>query len=141
MIGLILCGHGNFATGLYSSLKLIAGEQENFGVIDFVEDMSSEELEAQLVKVLRDTDSSSGVVIFTDIPGGTPFRQSALISSRNEKVKVVAGTNLPMILGSSFSRHLNLEEFTKKALKTAQDGLLLYEQKTSSHIDNEMNGI
>ena len=35
MIGIIVCGHGHFATGLTSSLHLIMGEQENYIAVDF----------------------------------------------------------------------------------------------------------
>ena len=41
---IIVIGHGNFATGIHSSLKLIAGEQEKVDAIDFVEGMSANEL-------------------------------------------------------------------------------------------------
>lgn len=49
MIGMILCGHGNFASGMYSAIKLIAGEQEDFATVDFSAGMSSEELKEQLL--------------------------------------------------------------------------------------------
>ena len=44
MIGLIVTGHGHFASGLTSSLKLIAGEPKNYAAVDFEETDSTEDL-------------------------------------------------------------------------------------------------
>ena len=48
MLGLIVTGHGNFATGLQSSLRLIAGEKENMCFVDFEEKDSVEDLAGKL---------------------------------------------------------------------------------------------
>jgi len=45
---IVLVGHGHFATGIYSSLQLIAGNQENVEAIDFVEGMSADELKQKI---------------------------------------------------------------------------------------------
>mgnify|MGYP000562147186 CR=1 FL=1 len=52
MIGLIVTGHGNFASGLTSSLKLIAGEPKNYVAVDFLESYSVDDLERELTKAL-----------------------------------------------------------------------------------------
>lgn len=46
---IVLVGHGHFATGIYSSLQLIAGNQENVEAIDFVEGMSADELKQKIL--------------------------------------------------------------------------------------------
>ncbi|MGA6580038.1 PTS mannose transporter subunit IIA, partial [Providencia sp. NPDC089923] len=48
MIGLIISGHLNFASGMASAVKAIAGEQENMVFIDFIESISPDELEQQM---------------------------------------------------------------------------------------------
>lgn len=69
MVGIILCGHAHFAAGLYSFIKLIAGEQENFEVIDYEEGMSSEALSAKINDSLQKLKSMEGVAILTDMAG------------------------------------------------------------------------
>ena len=49
---IIVIGHGNFATGIHSSLKLIAGEQEKVDAIDFVEGMSANELKEKILAAI-----------------------------------------------------------------------------------------
>lgn len=138
MIGLVLCGHGDFASGLYSSVKLIAGEQEKFNVINFSEGISSEKLQALLDSAVETVDQGQGVVIFTDIPGGTPFNQSVILSTRKENIRVISGTNLPAVLDGCFSRELPLDNFTTKVLDSGREGLLEFIQKKKSSVNSDM---
>lgn len=129
MIGIVLSGHGKFASGLYSSIQLIAGEQEGFQTVDFLEGMSSESLQKKLEAAVETVDQHHGVVVFTDIPGGTPFNQAVMLSTKREHVRVISGTNLPALLDGSFSREISLENFTAKILDSGKAGLQLFEQK------------
>ncbi len=141
MIGMILCGHGNFASGMYSSLRLIAGEQEKIAVIDFTEGMSSERLGDLLAENVTSVDSGSGVIIFTDISGGTPFNQGAFISSKNESVKIIGGISLPLLLDSIFKRDLSLVELVNGALRAGKEGVKIFEEKVQQEVNKELGGI
>ena len=61
---IVLVGHGHFATGIYSSLQLIAGNQENVEAIDFVEGMSADELKQ---KILLAISNEEEVLILSDL--------------------------------------------------------------------------
>ena len=52
MVGIIVSGHGNFASGLLSTLKLIAGEQENVVGIDFIDGQGSDELKNNIKEAI-----------------------------------------------------------------------------------------
>lgn len=138
MIGVVLSGHGEFASGLNSSIQLIAGKQEGFQVVNFSEEMSSDDLQEALKTAVESVEQGQGTVIFTDIPGGTPFNQSVILSTKKEKLKVVSGTNLPALLDGSFSRELVLEEFVSKVLASGKDGLQEFIQKKKNSVDSEM---
>ena len=129
MIGIVLCGHGQFASGLYSSIHLIAGEQEAFQTVDFSEEMGSELLQEKLAAAVKAVDQHQGVVIFTDIPGGTPFNQAVMFSIKKEDVKVVSGTNLPALLEGCFNRETSLESFIAKILESGKAGLQQFEER------------
>lgn len=138
MIGVVLSGHGEFASGLYSSIQLIAGKQEGFQVVDFSEGMSSDDLQESLKAAVESVEHGQGTIIFTDIPGGTPFNQSVILSTKKEKLRVVSGTNLPALLDGSFSRELALEDFVSKVLASGKDGLQEFIQKKKISVDSEM---
>ena len=92
---IIVIGHGNFATGIHSSLKLIAGEQEKVDAIDFVEGMSANELKE---KILAAITSDEEVLVLCDLLGGTPFKvASTIMGNRPDlKMNVLSGLNLAM---------------------------------------------
>lgn len=81
---IVLVGHGHFATGIYSSLQLIAGNQENVEAIDFVEGMSADELKQ---KILLAISNEEEVLILSDLLGGSPFKVSSTIMGENPAKK------------------------------------------------------
>jgi len=106
----MLTGHGSFAPGLMGALEMIAGEQEKFEVIPFLEGDSLAAFEEKMAECAkRLSQDGQGVVIFSDLLGGTPFRTAMLAAQAQEMVAVIAGTNLPMLLEGSLIR----EQFTK----------------------------
>lgn len=143
MIGLIVCGHGLFGEGLYSSIKLIAGEQKYFQIVNFEENSNTEVLNNSLQKALDEVDRNNGVVIFTDIPGGTPYNQAVLLSTTMPNIKVVSGVNLPCLLTSCFSRDDDIEDFIPKVINSGRSSLAVFERKIVSSEDKneERRGI
>ena len=110
MIGVILTGHGSFSDGLASAVRLIAGEQDEFATVNFVEGDSGEALFGRL-KEAAERMSCEELVFCTDLPGGTPFNQSVLLAnSLEQNCKVFTGTNLPFLLTMLFDRDDSLQE-------------------------------
>ncbi|MFB6468481.1 PTS galactosamine/N-acetylgalactosamine transporter subunit IIA [Cytobacillus sp. Hz8] len=128
MIGIILCGHGHFATGLYSSIKLIAGEQENFDVIDYEEGMSSEALSEKLYHAIQKLHMVGDVVILTDIAGGTPFNESAKLSMEKENINVISGVNAPLLLDGCFKRDLPINQFVEEIVNSSKEGVKMFKR-------------
>ncbi|WP_146491352.1 PTS galactosamine/N-acetylgalactosamine transporter subunit IIA [Vibrio sp. T20] len=104
MIGILVSGHINFASGMKSAVEAIVGEQDNVEFIDFVPTISTEELEEAMISSINRIDKGQGVLILTDVPGGTPCNRAVSIMMNRENVKVIAGTNLPMITNACFER-------------------------------------
>lgn len=103
MIGIIVTGHGHFATGLLSSIEVIAGKQEYIEAIDFHANSSNTELANSLEEAIGRLNCSD-ILFCTDIAGGTPFNQSVILSTRMPNSKVISGTNVPVLLEALFSR-------------------------------------
>lgn len=105
MVGIVIAGHGNFGTGISSSMKLIGGELQNLRFVDFVETMSTETLEEELRSAVDELIADNqGVIIFTDLIGGSPFKTAAIVSTSYENVYVLGGSNLPMLLEINAAR-------------------------------------
>ena len=100
MIGLVVTGHGHFAEGLHTSANMIAGENEYVKYVQFLEGMSIEDLAEKLNAAYDELASCDGIVVLSDLPGGSPFKTSVecAFARPNQKIEVLSGTNLPMIV-------------------------------------------
>ena len=119
MIGIVVSGHINFATGMQSAVGAIAGEQEQMVFVDFVESMSTDELELVLRQAAKEVDNGDGVLFLTDIPGGSPCNRAMAIMMDTEQVELLAGVSLPMIANAAFEREgdVTLSELTQVLLE------------------------
>ena len=116
MIGGIIVCHGHMAEELLNALTIILGEASNIEAIsigwyDDVED-SKKKINVSLKRV----DQKSGVVIFTNMFGGTPSNLSFSFLKDNQ-VEVITGVNLPMLIKFvSLQRSNNLKDVAKKVV-------------------------
>ncbi|MDY4761227.1 PTS sugar transporter subunit IIA [Streptococcus thoraltensis] len=124
MTKIIVLAHGNFPSGILSSLELIAGKQENIIGIDFLPSMSSVDLKDRLLSAFGE---SKRILILTDLLGGTPFNVASTLSVSEEDrdIKVLSGLNLAMLIEAVFARDniQDLESLTEKVLGSAQLGI------------------
>ncbi|MCY6960573.1 PTS galactosamine/N-acetylgalactosamine transporter subunit IIA [Clostridium brassicae] len=140
MIGIIVSGHGNFASGIMSSLELIAGKQEKVIGIDFTIEDNTESLESKLRAAANELIDCEGILFLTDIVGGTPFKTCALLTQNIENSKVIAGTNLGMLLEVSLSREsATVEELKNMSLESGKNAIKAYETKAKKQVSS--NGI
>lgn len=144
MIGLLLTGHGHFATGLGSSLKLITGAKENIAFVDFEAEHSTETLKGNLERALDELKDCDGVLVFSDLAGGSPFKTAVEVSVERpqQKITVLAGSNLPMIVEgfTMMEDYTDPEELGTALLESGKDSIVRYEMR--EHQDNaEEDGI
>ena len=142
MIGLLVSGHGSFATGLATSLKLLAGEQANTKFVDF-DGQSGDDLKVKIAETLDTMKEYDGVLVLTDLPGGTPYNKSVelkLERATEQTIEVMAGTNLPLLLSCStmagiFEAPMDLAQ---AMLPEAKDSLVVFELETG---DDDMDDL
>ncbi len=106
MIGIIVTGHGTFATGLTSGLKLLAGEPSDYESVDFDPEESLEVLTENLTHALERLESCEGILILADLTGGSPYNAAVRLKlgGRN-KIEIIGGANLPILLDAYMSRN------------------------------------
>ncbi|WP_368651393.1 PTS N-acetylgalactosamine IIA subunit [Lactococcus raffinolactis] len=146
MIGCILTGHGSFATGLGGALEMIVGQQENFETVCFLEEKSletfSEDMRDAMLSLRQ---KCSGVIVFSDLLGGTPFRTAMIEAQAFEDVEVIAGVNLPILLESMVLRYgsESLIDFIASALEAGKTSLVHAQlpQESETQTFDEEEGI
>jgi PTS system mannose-specific IIA component len=97
MTGLVVVGHFNLGREMVAATELIMGKQEQFVAIDIFPDDQVEKIKEKIVAAIKGSDTGDGVIILTDMFGGTPSNIS-LSFLEEDKVEVVAGVNLPMLI-------------------------------------------
>lgn len=131
MIGLVVTGHGNFASGLSSSLKLIAGELENYVAVDFLESYSVEDLAKALNDAFDTLKRCEGILVLTDLGGGSPFKTAVENGFPKGNIEILAGANLPMLIEVNMARKFmeDLKALAEMALNTGKEQVVRYEFK------------
>lgn len=120
---IIVSGHGHFASGLESTVKLLAGQLKQVSYIDFTREMDEDALRQAFKKQL---DQDPQAVFFCDLFGGTPFKQAVLLSSDYADTAVIAGGNIAALMEVALpglNTYANAQELADKLLATSQAGL------------------
>ena len=121
MVGLVLFSHDKLSEAFLEALRMIAGPQEQLVAVDVKADMSSEAIEQALDKAIKSVDAGDGVVIITDLFGGSPAN-FALARMLAGKVEVISGLNLAMALKMVDLRTRDLSDPTVMARAIAREG-------------------
>jgi PTS system mannose-specific IIA component len=111
MIGIVIVTHGNLATEVLKTAELIVGNIENAEAIDIDPKTSMEQIHNDIERAIKSVDNGDGVLVMTDMFGGTPSNLSLSFLGRYN-VEVITGVNIPMLLRIPAAREKerNLEE-------------------------------
>jgi mannose PTS system EIIA component len=97
MLGIVIVTHGKIASSFAAALTHIIGPQQQLETIDIEAHDDMDQRRHDILKAIETTDAGSGVVVFTDMFGGTPSNLAITATSRHN-VDVIAGVNLPMLV-------------------------------------------
>jgi mannose PTS system EIIA component len=125
MVGILIVSHGRLAEALISSVQFIVGNLQRIKGVSIWPRDRTEEVRDRIKKGMNEVNDGDGVVILTDIFGGTPTNLS-LSFLEDEKVEVVTGVNMPMLLTlSSYRKGRSLREIGKLVKKSGRRGIIL----------------
>jgi mannose PTS system EIIA component len=97
MIGLVLVTHGHLADELRLAMEHVVGVQRNVATVCIGPDDDMEGRRTEIRQSIAQVDTGDGVVLLTDMFGGTPSNLAISMMSR-EGVEVISGVNLPMLV-------------------------------------------
>jgi mannose PTS system EIIA component len=105
MIGLVLVTHGQLAAEFVRAMEHVVGKQERIEPICIGPDDDMEGRRADIAAAVRSVDQGQGVILLTDLFGGTPSNLAISLMEPG-KVEVIAGINLPMLIRLEGARKL-----------------------------------
>ncbi len=117
MIGMVLVTHGRLAAEFIAALEHVVGPQRNVAAGCIGPDDDMEKRRQDIVREVAEVDDGSGVVLLTDMFGGTPSNLAISIMDR-AKIEVIAGINLPMLIKLASLRQ---SETLANAVRGAQE--------------------
>ena len=97
MIGLVLVTHGRLAEEFIAATAHVVGPQPNVRAVSIGPDDDMEQRRRDIVGAVEAVDEGQGVIVLTDMFGGTPSNLAISIMDRTN-VEVIAGVNLPMLI-------------------------------------------
>lgn len=97
MIGMIIVTHGNLAQEFLTAMEHVVGPQKSVATICIGPHDDMEKQRADIQKAIQNVDAGQGVIILTDLFGGTPSNLAISLLDSG-KVEVIAGVNLPMLI-------------------------------------------
>lgn len=97
MIGLILVTHGDLAKHFVDAMEHVVGAQDKIATICIGPEDDMERRRKEIARAIIDVDSGEGVIILTDLFGGTPSNLAISLLEAG-RVEVIAGINLPMLI-------------------------------------------
>ncbi len=104
MVGAVIVTHGKLAEEFLKTAEMVVGPQQQFKALSLSHTQSSEEIRKSLKNAIKDVNTGSGVLILTDMFGGTPCNLS-LSFLGEQNLEVISGVNLPMLLKLALFRH------------------------------------
>lgn len=97
MIGIVIVTHGRLAAEFIAALEHVVGPQRDIAAICIGPDDDMEQRRQDILQSVRAVDTGDGVVLLTDMFGGTPSNLAISVMDR-PKIEVIAGINLPMLI-------------------------------------------
>jgi PTS system mannose-specific IIA component len=122
--GVVVVSHGVFGEGLLEAAGLVLGPQEGCRAVSVAVNAGMEELVEAIKAAITATDRGNGVLIMTDLFGGTPTTLS-LSLCKTAALEVITGVNMPMLLKVLQIRTQPLAEIAAQAKKAGQQGIVV----------------
>ena len=124
MVGVIVVTHGQFGKYLLEAAQTILGPQEQCAHIAVEGAVEMSALLSDLKHTVKQLETGDGVIILTDMFGGTPSNISLSLLQPG-KVDVLTGANLPMLLRILGMRGQNLSQLAQDAKNAAIQGIVV----------------
>ena len=115
VIGIVIVAHGGLAREYLSAIEHVVGHQGGIETIAIEPDHNRTLKEAEICQAAESVDTGDGVVMVTDMFGGSPSNLS-LRACRNDGRRILYGANLPMLVKLAKSRGLPLGDAVRAAM-------------------------
>lgn len=115
MIGIVIVAHGGLAREYLAAIEHVVGAQPGVKAVSIEADHDREAKQQEICMAADEVDKGDGVVVVTDLFGGSPSNLS-LLACRPDNRRILYGANLPMLIKLAKSRHLPVADAVRSAM-------------------------
>jgi len=115
VIGIVIVAHGGLAREYLAAVEHVVGPQQGIRAITIENDHDRSEKQAEIRAAADAVDTGDGVVVVTDIFGGSPSNLSMMACSNSQR-EIIYGANLPLLIKLAKSRSLDVHAAVDAAL-------------------------
>ncbi|APX12589.1 PTS sugar transporter subunit IIA [Tateyamaria omphalii] len=119
MIGIVIVAHGGLAGEYLRAIEHVVGAQPGVRAIAIEADHDRKAKETEICAAADDVDTGEGVVVVTDLFGGSPSNLS-LLACKPQNRRILYGANLPMLIKLAKSRKLHVSDAVQAALSAGK---------------------
>lgn len=119
MIGIVIVAHGGLAQELLAATEHVVGPQQAIVAISIGPEDDRAERQREICEVADAVDRGAGVVVVTDMYGGSPSNLSLKACTPSNR-KILTGVNLPMLIKLAKSRHLDVASAVERAAEAGR---------------------
>jgi PTS system mannose-specific IIA component len=123
MLGVVVVTHGQLATELLNAAEMIVGDLPGFAAVSIGWHDDVEQARAEIAQAIARLDASDGVILLTDMFGGTPSNLAMSLLEEG-RVEVVTGVNLPMLIKLANLREtVGLQDVARRIREDGRNGI------------------
>lgn len=119
MIGIVIVAHGGLAREYLAAVEHVVGQQKGILAISIEADHDRATKQQEIIEAADAVDTGSGVVVVTDMFGGSPSNLSLRACAPDDR-RILYGANLPMLIKLAKSRHLPVGDAVRNALEAGR---------------------
>ncbi|MFU8865951.1 MAG: PTS sugar transporter subunit IIA [Rhodobacterales bacterium] len=119
MIGIVIVAHGGLAREYLATVEHVVGKQKDIIAISIEADHDRAQKQQEIMNAADAVDSGNGVVVVTDMFGGSPSNLSLRACTPDDR-RILYGANLPMLIKLAKSRHLTVGDAVRNALEAGR---------------------
>jgi PTS system mannose-specific IIA component len=119
MLGIVIVTQGDLAREFIAALEHVAGRQQCISAVCIAADDDMEKRSAEILESAKACDTGDGVIVLTDMFGGTPSNLAISIMEQ-ARIEVLSGVNLPMLVKLASVRNRSIAEAVRMALEAGR---------------------
>lgn len=127
MVGILLVSHGGMAAGIKSSIEMIFGSVDRMDIESLAVGQDFNQFKKNISDKIDQLDNGDGVLVFVDLFGASPYNASLMnykeLADKKNRISIITGMNLPMILEVCAAGSKDLHELTNIAITSGKTGI------------------